>query len=138
MSPKAAPIIRLTIDHKGFSRVERLSSIPAYVGECSTSLRYIVQYALFGTGIQAQVKDGLLRLRLPEERSSLRIWNTPSPPDLSSCKGHGSALLSGKQFHVVEADRIRGITFFLLLWPPLWHLLSLRTRLISYDDIRVF
>ncbi|PTD13439.1 hypothetical protein FCULG_00005077 [Fusarium culmorum] len=97
-----APIIRLAIDSKGINRVERLCSIPAYVGERNTSFRYIVQHASLVTGIEAQVKDGLLRLKLPDERPDLPIWNTPSPPDLSSCitffffsSGH----LFGTHFH---------------------------------------
>ncbi|KAL3602902.1 hypothetical protein FPOAC2_07218 [Fusarium poae] len=40
------------------------------------------------------------------------MWNTPTPPDLSSCKAYGSSFSSSQCFHAVEADRISGITFF--------------------------
>ncbi|GKU07225.1 hypothetical protein FLAG1_10981 [Fusarium langsethiae] len=106
------PIIRLTIDSDGISRVERLSCTPIYSGECNNSYRSVVQHASLIAGIEAQIKDGLLRLKLPYARPALPMWNTPAPPDLSSCRAYGSSLSSSQHFHAVEADRIRGITFF--------------------------
>lgn len=57
IEPKTQPpIIRLTIDSDGISRVERLSSAPVYSGECNNSHRTIVQHETEITRIQVQVR----------------------------------------------------------------------------------
>lgn len=42
----------------------------------------------------------------------LPIWNTPAPPDLSSCRAHCPEPSSSQRFNAVDLDTIRGITFF--------------------------
>ncbi|CAG7557904.1 unnamed protein product [Fusarium equiseti] len=89
----------------------------------------IVQLASDVAGIQVQVKDGLMRLKLPKERPAPPIWNTPAPPDLASCEAYGTDTLfrnqirklggsdcfSWQHLHAAEVDRIRGITFYFYL-----------------------
>lgn len=37
------PTLRLTIDYAGISKIERLSEMPTYAGECTSRLAFIVQ-----------------------------------------------------------------------------------------------
>lgn len=57
-------------------------------------------------------KHGLLRLHLPPRLPSLPIWNTPVPPNLSSCMALPGKRSTWKRFTAVEMDKIQGITFF--------------------------
>ncbi|KAF4462660.1 hypothetical protein FALBO_10520 [Fusarium albosuccineum] len=54
------------------------------------------------------------RLRRVPETSKLPIWNTPAPPDLSSCSAFPAGFSSWQRYHAVEVDKITGITFFFL------------------------
>ncbi|KAJ4136493.1 hypothetical protein NW768_004107 [Fusarium equiseti] len=122
------PIIRLTIDSDGISRVERLSCAPVYSGECNNHYRPIVEHVSQVAKIQVQLKDCLMRLILPDGQPAPAIWNTPAPPDLAYCKAYGSEPVSRhhireffgsdsfswQHFHAVEANKIRGITFYFL------------------------
>ena len=59
-SEEELPIIRLTIDVEGISRVERLPCVPVYTGECNNSLGSIVHLASDVSGIAVQVKVGMI------------------------------------------------------------------------------
>ncbi|KAI1056102.1 hypothetical protein LB507_001535 [Fusarium sp. FIESC RH6] len=73
--------------------------------------------------------DGLMRLKLPDGRSPPRIWNTLTPPDLSSfqaCipdhlswqhirKRSRPDCFSWQHLHAVEVEKIKGITFYFYL-----------------------
>ncbi|PCD25774.1 hypothetical protein AU210_012210 [Fusarium oxysporum f. sp. radicis-cucumerinum] len=107
-----SPIIRLTIDFEGINKVERLPVAPAYSGKYSNYNRTIIEHESLLNRVQAQVKGGLLRLKMPQPRQSLPIWNTPSPPKLQSCNAYISRFPAWQHFHAIDTDRIDGITFF--------------------------
>ncbi|KAI1206000.1 uncharacterized protein F4807DRAFT_242178 [Annulohypoxylon truncatum] len=110
-SSSRMPIVRLTIDSDGISKIEstldRLSKDAAHV-----RFAYIVEQKQTIGKLAAQFKNGLLRLVLPTGQPTPRIWNTPDPPDLSLCTPYMSAYPSWQHFYAVDTGRIVGITFF--------------------------
>ncbi|KAK3297858.1 uncharacterized protein B0H64DRAFT_132777 [Chaetomium fimeti] len=111
-SPSPPPILRLTVDPLGISKVERLPDPPRYTGECASHLAFIVEDGTFIPEAVAQFKYGRLRLGLPVWLRTIPIWNTPTPPSLALCKAYPNDLTSCHIFHTVEMDKIKGITFF--------------------------
>ncbi|KAL6797649.1 hypothetical protein GGI42DRAFT_361720 [Trichoderma sp. SZMC 28013] len=111
-----APIIRLTIDSDGISRVERLSSHPRYLRGNYTHTAYIVgsdNDEELSKGVEVEIVDGHLRLKLPPYGPVPHIWNTPTPPLLSLCNISPYRLpATWSRLFAVEPDSIRGITFF--------------------------
>ncbi|PNP49473.1 hypothetical protein THARTR1_09795 [Trichoderma harzianum] len=114
------PVIRLTIDSDGISKIERLASHPRYSRGNHTHTAYIVgchKDEQLSTGINVEIADGHLRLklprRLPPKLRALHIWNTPAPPPLSPChlSPHNPYATWARLF-AVDPDTIRGITFF--------------------------
>ncbi|KAK3336940.1 hypothetical protein B0T19DRAFT_56151 [Cercophora scortea] len=79
------PYVRLTVDLNGICKVERLPKRPVYNGDTTESLAFVVEHTRDISNIDAEVKDGLVRLRLPRSQPEPRIWNTPSPPDFATC-----------------------------------------------------
>ncbi|RFN45511.1 hypothetical protein FIE12Z_10274 [Fusarium flagelliforme] len=91
--------------------------------ESKSKSRYELIVSYWNTYLLLQ--DGLMRLKLPNRQPGPQIWNTPAPPDLSSCEAYGTDHLSRNQIlklsgpdcfswqhlHAVEVDKIRGITF---------------------------
>lgn len=61
-------------------------------------------------------KDGCIRLRLPADRKSLSIWDTPGPP--THCRfTHGTTetsrrLAAWQRFGTARLDSVDGLTFF--------------------------
>ncbi|KAH6851133.1 hypothetical protein B0I37DRAFT_129023 [Chaetomium sp. MPI-CAGE-AT-0009] len=111
-SPPPPPILRLTVDALGISKVERLPDLPRYVGECVNHLAFVVEDATFIPEAVAQFKYGRLRLSLPVWLRTIPIWNTPAPPSLALCKAYPNDVSSCHVFRTVEMDKIKGITFF--------------------------
>ncbi|KAL7938370.1 hypothetical protein V8C35DRAFT_330312 [Trichoderma chlorosporum] len=109
------PIVRLTMDSDGISRVERLPSHPRYLRKSFTHTAYIVgsdsDEAL--SGVEVELVDGHLRLILPSIEHVPRIWDTPTPPPLS-ISNISTYDTSGtwSRLFAVDADSIRGMTFF--------------------------
>ncbi|KAB5540444.1 hypothetical protein GE09DRAFT_1225889 [Coniochaeta sp. 2T2.1] len=106
------PILRITMDCAGISKLERLPKLPTYTGEYTTRFAFVIQDEASIPHVAAQLKDGRLRLNLPNGSRTLPIWNTPAPPSFSLCKAYPARYTSCRILHTVEMDEILGITFF--------------------------
>ncbi|EHK22603.1 uncharacterized protein TRIVIDRAFT_126216, partial [Trichoderma virens Gv29-8] len=110
------PILRLTMDSDGISRVERLPSHPRYSRGNYTHTAYIVgpdNCEELSDEVEVELVDNHLRLKLPPTGRIPHIWNTPNPPLLSSCNTSPYEPSSTwSRLFAVESDSIRGITFF--------------------------
>ncbi|KAL7916319.1 hypothetical protein GGI35DRAFT_33567 [Trichoderma velutinum] len=110
------PIIRLTIDSDGISKIERLSSHPRYSRGNYTHTAYIVGSENdqgLSDGVEIELVDGHLRLKLPPDGKVPHIWNTPNPPPLSQCNiSRYETPATWSRLFAVKPDSIRGITFF--------------------------
>ncbi|KAB5576478.1 hypothetical protein GE09DRAFT_623594 [Coniochaeta sp. 2T2.1] len=106
------PILRITLDWAGISKLERLPKLPTYAGEYTNRFAFIVQDKASIPHVAAQLKDGRLRLNLPTDSRILPFWNTLAPPSLSLCKAYPARSTSCPILHAVEMDEISGITFF--------------------------
>ncbi|PTB70417.1 hypothetical protein BBK36DRAFT_1107697 [Trichoderma citrinoviride] len=108
------PVVRLTLDSDGIRCVERLSGQPAYLRGGHTHTAYIVASVNDETlrHVRAELAHGQMRLQLPADGPVPHIWNTPTPPLLSSCRLFGSASTTWSRLFAVESDSMRGITFF--------------------------
>ena len=103
------PAIRLTIDQDGISKIERLHAEPPYCDVAAKRQAFIVQNM---PGIDAELKDGLLRLCRPLAEQLIQIWNTPAPPGPDDCLFLATGEVAWYRLHVVNLDRVRGLTFF--------------------------
>ncbi|KAL7913608.1 hypothetical protein GGI35DRAFT_490171 [Trichoderma velutinum] len=109
------PVTRLTIDQEGIKEVERLRCRPQYTGEANGHSTFIVEEGSSLRGIEAQLKDGRLRLQTTQIQPKYPyVWNTPAPPRLSLCTAHIPDVFKTWQLQVVNAQKIVGITFFFL------------------------
>ncbi|KAL6871352.1 hypothetical protein J3F83DRAFT_773044 [Trichoderma novae-zelandiae] len=108
------PVVRLTIDSEGIRSVERLASQPPYLRGSHKLAAYIVGSVEDETlrHVRVQFAHGQLRLQLPADGPVPHIWNTPTPPLLSSCRLYGFASTTWSRLFAVESDNMRGITFF--------------------------
>ncbi|RSM00634.1 hypothetical protein CEP52_009001 [Fusarium oligoseptatum] len=114
-TPESLPgAIRLTINPGGISKIESISCEQRYSRECYDHSLFIVLRRERISDITAQLQNGLLRLHLPPSIRSLPIWNTPNPPNLSSCVARPAVISKWTRFTAVEMDKIRGITFFFI------------------------
>ncbi|KAH8746914.1 hypothetical protein F5883DRAFT_584914 [Diaporthe sp. PMI_573] len=105
------PIMRIKIDSEGIQAIERLPELPKVSPESSRHLVYIVEDMASYPGVQACVKDGLLRLRLPSYIASLPIWGTPCPPRLGECRFQPKPQRRWQRFETICPESTRGITF---------------------------
>ncbi|KAK3899000.1 hypothetical protein C8A05DRAFT_46825 [Staphylotrichum tortipilum] len=110
--PAAHTALRLSIDSTGIHKVERLPSWPVYAGESSTRSAFIVQEQGDISDVVAHLKDGMLRLQVPQGPYDMVVWNTPAPPF-----GHyqPAQFYLSKTRHVVNLEEAKGITFFFTL-----------------------
>ncbi|KAL7822694.1 hypothetical protein V8C26DRAFT_425659 [Trichoderma gracile] len=108
------PIVRLTMDSDGIRCVERLSSQPSYLKGSHKRMAYIVASVDDDTlrHVRVELAHGQLRLHLPADGPVPHIWNTPTPPLLSSCRLFGSAPTTWSRLFAVDPESMRGITFF--------------------------
>ncbi|KAI5859427.1 hypothetical protein GGS23DRAFT_616071 [Durotheca rogersii] len=114
--PLSSSTMQLTIDSDGIRRVERPSP-PSPEVFSRGAFAYVVEDQQAIAKLEAQFKDGLLRLVLPrgQPAPAPRIWNTPNPPDMPRCETfmRGATGLSPARLFAVDADhRATGITFF--------------------------
>lgn len=131
LSVPLPPLIRLTIDIHGISKIERLHERPVYNGRAMKQLAFIIEHIrdmsniyvefkvcgcfVFQSCISNIYKGDFLRLCLSDNQPSLCIWNTCSPPCLSSCSFVNPAALRSRissRLYVRDLGRARGITFF--------------------------
>ncbi|EGS22917.1 uncharacterized protein CTHT_0013950 [Thermochaetoides thermophila DSM 1495] len=111
---KVPRFLKITIDSYGISRIERLETAPVYQGELVTDRAFVVTDIAQISGVEAILRDGLLRLRVPPAfQNCLWVWNTPAPPEQHRCRIYPEHLPLWQRFHAVELNRITGITF---LW----------------------
>ncbi|KAL7914516.1 hypothetical protein GGI35DRAFT_148193 [Trichoderma velutinum] len=112
------PVIRITIDYQGISRIERLGQKPTALSQQSGTELYIVESQETLELVEVQFQSGLARLRHlgDKEATYLLPWDTPSPPAvehlLSPTAGrphHASVT----QFSTIDVSKITGITFFM-------------------------
>ncbi|OTA07815.1 hypothetical protein A9Z42_0087290 [Trichoderma parareesei] len=108
------PIVRLTIDSDGIDCVERLSGQPPYLPGSHKRMAYIVAPVDDESlrHIRAELAHGQLRLHIPPDGPVPHIWNTPTPPLLSSCRLFGSASNNWSRLFAIGPESMRGITFF--------------------------
>ncbi|KAH8801743.1 hypothetical protein F5884DRAFT_526306 [Xylogone sp. PMI_703] len=105
-------LVRLSIDSSGIKRIE---SIHEYT---DTSLKdpdcyaFIVEEKKDMAGINVELKDGLLRLALPDGCESLRIWDTPCPPPPSARQFYSAQPISSHHLRTISLDQVTGLTFF--------------------------
>lgn len=105
---KPLPVIRLTLDSVGLSKVERFS--PADLQFQPAKVKDVMFVRAEGkqlTGVLAQFRDGMLRLHLPSPHPGFPIWDTPTP--------FGSPYNKIRSCITRTADltRATGLTFFL-------------------------
>ncbi|KAK5630102.1 hypothetical protein RRF57_005817 [Xylaria bambusicola] len=123
LSTLIPPLIRLTIDIYGISKIERLREWPVFNSRTTNQSAFILEhirdvpkiYVEFKSYISNTRKGDFSRLRLSENQPSLCIWNTCSPPSLSSCGFLNPAALRShisSRLYVRDLGRSRGITFF--------------------------
>ncbi|CAI4215870.1 unnamed protein product, partial [Parascedosporium putredinis] len=111
-SASLLPILKLTLDSDGISKVERLPGPPTFTGECRTSSAFIVQHEASMSKVMAHLKDGRLRLDVPAGEPAPQIWNTPAPPAADQLWAYPADPDLCRAFYAVAMDSIRGITFF--------------------------
>ncbi|KAF4988917.1 hypothetical protein FDECE_14872 [Fusarium decemcellulare] len=74
-------LVRITLDSRGISRVERLTEHqPALSARQSSVLRFVIVDEWRIEGITMLFKDGLAWLKLPRNHPGLQVWDTPTPP----------------------------------------------------------
>ncbi|KAF4462859.1 hypothetical protein FALBO_10323 [Fusarium albosuccineum] len=74
-------LVRITLDSRGISRVERLTEHqPALSARQSSVLRFVIVDEWRIEGIIMLFKDGLAWLKLPRNHPGLQVWDTPTPP----------------------------------------------------------
>ncbi|KAL6882420.1 hypothetical protein HDV57DRAFT_61021 [Trichoderma longibrachiatum] len=114
LSQARPPVVRLTLDADGIRCVESLSSHPPYLRGIHKHTAYIVAsiYDETLSPVRVEHAHGQLRLHLPADRPVPHIWNTPTPPLLSSCRLFGSASTTWSRLFAVGPESMRGITFF--------------------------
>ncbi|PTB60475.1 hypothetical protein M431DRAFT_12403 [Trichoderma harzianum CBS 226.95] len=109
-------IIRLTIDSDGISRVERLVDYPRYWRKNYRYTAHIVGSGKDVEGVQVELVNGLLRLKLLPNGWVPHIWNTPVPPPLSRCNlSPNKPSATWPRLFYLESESMRGITFFYTL-----------------------
>ncbi|KAI1158973.1 hypothetical protein F5B18DRAFT_638719, partial [Nemania serpens] len=109
------PLIRLTIDIHGISKIERLDQRPGYDGLNMKELAYVLERREDLSNTYVEFKGDFSRLCLSKDQRSLCIWNTCSPPSLSSCEFLDPAALSSRissRLYARDLGRSCGITFF--------------------------
>ncbi|KAL7808123.1 hypothetical protein V8C44DRAFT_366920 [Trichoderma aethiopicum] len=113
-SKARSPVMRLTLDADGIRCVERLSSHPPYLRGSHKHTAYIVASVDHETlsHIRVELAHGQVRLHLPADGPVPHIWNTPTPPLLSSCRLFGSPSTTWSRLFAVGPESMRGITFF--------------------------
>ncbi|KAI3332702.1 hypothetical protein F4824DRAFT_286217 [Ustulina deusta] len=78
-------------------------------------LAFIIEHTRDMSNIYVEFKGDFLRLCLSKNQPSLCIWNTCSPPSLSSCSFFDPAALRSRissRLYARDLGRSRGITFF--------------------------
>ncbi|KAI0512702.1 hypothetical protein F5B22DRAFT_302759 [Xylaria bambusicola] len=114
-SAPAPPLIRLTIDAHGINKIERLHEWPVFNSRTTNQSAFIVEHIRNVSRIHVEFKGDFSHLCLSENQPSLCIWNTCSPPRLSSCSFLNPAALKShisSRLYVRDLGRSRGITFF--------------------------
>ncbi|KAI1298567.1 hypothetical protein F5Y03DRAFT_367802 [Xylaria venustula] len=114
-SAPVPPLIRLTFDVHGMNKIERLREWPTFSSRTTNRSAFILEHIRDVSKIHVEFKGDFSRLRLSENQPSLCIWNTCSPPNLSSCGFLNPAALRShisSRLYVKDLGRSRGITFF--------------------------
>ncbi|KAI0399968.1 hypothetical protein F4802DRAFT_610471 [Xylaria palmicola] len=97
------------------SKIERLDERPVYDGLNMKELAYVIEHREDVSNIYVEFKGDFLRLCLSKDQPSLCIWNTCSPPSLSSCRFFDPAALRSRissRLYARDLSRACGITFF--------------------------
>ncbi|KAI0537487.1 hypothetical protein GGR58DRAFT_513792 [Xylaria digitata] len=92
-----------------------LNKRPIYNSCIMKQFAFIIKHIKDISDIHMEFRGDFLRLCLSKNQSSLCIWNTSSPPSLSSCSFLDPAALRSRiysQLYARALDRSRGITFF--------------------------
>ncbi|KAJ3544313.1 hypothetical protein NM208_g3118 [Fusarium decemcellulare] len=130
------PLIRITLDSRGITRIERLARHPLPLFENTLKReRFIVDSAARLKQVTIQFKDGLAWIQRPSEEFTLRLWDTPAPPavigndlnslslgyflgirrkhrsTLDSCAMLWSNARNSTRFHTVDLKTCAGIMF---------------------------
>ncbi|KAH8761592.1 hypothetical protein F5883DRAFT_562450 [Diaporthe sp. PMI_573] len=106
-----SPLIQITVDSQGVQAIKRLPHLPKVNSEGSKQYAYIVEDFSNLAGVQACIRDGLLRLRLPLNIEYLPVWDTPSPPRLTKSCFQPELQRCWQYFRTVSFESARGITF---------------------------
>ncbi|KAL1893289.1 hypothetical protein Sste5346_006465 [Sporothrix stenoceras] len=106
------PILRLMIDARGLRSIERLAALPpATHDRHSYKEAYVIVHQDEVKGVMIHFKYGLARLELPKKMKGLHIWDTPTPPSLTTdCSMLFQQILPRSRFQTVPLDRCDGIT----------------------------
>lgn len=104
-------VLRLTVDHDGIRRIERLAERPQYAPQSDNYNAFVIVEKKAFAGVKVQLQDRRLRL-MSSKPLPFHLWNTPTPPSLDVCRLRPGKLDISQNLHVVEMDKIDGITFF--------------------------
>ncbi|KAK4139248.1 uncharacterized protein C8A04DRAFT_40868 [Dichotomopilus funicola] len=106
-------VLRLTVDHDGIKRIERLAERPQYSPQSDNYKAFIIIEEKSLAGVTVQLQDRRLRL-MCSNPMPFHLWNTPTPPSLGLCRLRPGKLRASQNLHAVEMDKIDGITFFFM------------------------
>ncbi|KAK1244955.1 hypothetical protein MKX08_004584 [Trichoderma sp. CBMAI-0020] len=106
-----SPIVKITIDCWGLKRIERLTDDPELAGNRSDTEVYIIETQHRLRDVMVHFQSGLARLQVPKETGHLHLWDTPSPPPLTSLRNMPK-IKGTVQFATVDLKNAYGITFF--------------------------
>ncbi|KAK2692253.1 hypothetical protein QWA68_008194 [Fusarium oxysporum] len=110
LSSNCPPVVRLTLDHRGIRKIERLSK-SLYEPRRSDREAFVISPAICFQDVVAVLKFHVLRLELPASLLGFHIWDTPKPPGIEDCDFYGRVTPS-MQFKTTNLRSVTGLTFF--------------------------
>ncbi|KAF5628683.1 uncharacterized protein FTJAE_8773 [Fusarium tjaetaba] len=108
LSSNCPPVVRLTLDHRGIRKIERLSKSPYKPGR-SDKEAFVIAPATCLQDVVAVLEFQMLRLELPASLLGLHIWDTPNPPGIEDCDFYGRVTPS-MQFKTTNLRSVTGLT----------------------------
>ncbi|KAH7157708.1 hypothetical protein B0J13DRAFT_177197 [Dactylonectria estremocensis] len=105
--------LRLTFDHDGLSKIERLQEVPEEHDSRHTLKAYVIEPAAVLSCVTVEFKFNRARLSIPNA-TRIRIWDTPAPPDLNRCLFLSYWGPSCSRFVTIPTRNCTGLTFFFL------------------------
>ncbi|KAH7175720.1 hypothetical protein EDB81DRAFT_17896 [Dactylonectria macrodidyma] len=103
--------MRLTFDQDGLSKIERLREVPKEHDSRDTLKMYVIEPSAALSCVTIEFKFNRARLSIPSA-TTIRIWDTPAPPDLKRCLFLSYSGPTCSRFVTIPTRNCTGLTFF--------------------------